>query len=354
MSVPPPWLFRAVTRIADALVKLRRRIIPRHFAAIELGTMSWAAQSLAAFCELDLPEALAGGPKTADDLTALGYGERERLFRLLRALAAYGVTRYVGSGRFALGHLGKALIGEHSVAPMIRYANAAWHTGAYTCLAEAVRKNTSGFDLNEGKPLFGYFAEHREAGALFDAAMQSLTPLFAGAFAKAYDFRGVHHVVDIGGGTGLLLKAVLARHPHVRGTVFELPAVAARVATTERLRAVEGSILSDAPPQADAYIFSHVLHDWDDASCARMLQNVRHTMPPHARVLVYEIVASPPNNWWSQDRITDLEMLAMLSGRERTREEFAALFERAGLRLNRVIPTGAPESILESVPNVSP
>lgn len=349
MSVPPPWLFRAATRLADALVKLRRRIIPRHFAAIELGTMSWAAQSVAAFCELGLPDALAGAPKTADDLAAGGYGEREQLFRLLRALAAYGVTRHVGNGHFALGRLGKALIGEQSVAPMIRYANASWHTRAYTRLADAVRKNTPGFDLNEGKPLFGYFAEHREAGALFDAAMQSLTPLFAGAFAKAYDFRDVVHVVDIGGGTGLLLKTVLSRHPHVRGTVFELPAVAARVGITERLHAVEGSILSDAPPQADAYIFSHVLHDWDDASCARMLQNVRQSMPPNARVLVYEIVAAPPNNWWSQDRITDLEMLAMLSGRERTREEFAALFERAGLRLSRVIATGAPESILEAV-----
>lgn len=354
MSVPPPWLFRAVTRIADALVKLRRRIIPRHFAAIELGTMSWAAQSVAAFCELGLSDALSGAPRTADDLAAEGYGDRERLFRLLRALAAYDVTRYTGNGRFALGRLGKALIGEDSVAPMIRYANTSWHTGAYTRLADAIRNNAPGFDLYEGKPLFGYFAEHPEAGALFDAAMQSLTPLFAAAFAKAYDFRDVQHVVDIGGGTGLLLKAVLARYAHLRGTVFELPAVAARVHETERLRGIAGSILSDAPPQADAYIFSHVLHDWDDDSCVRMLQNVRQAMPSNARVLIYEIVAPPPNNWWSQDRITDLEMLAMLSGRERTRAEFAALLERAGLRLNRVIATGAPESILEAVPSVSP
>jgi hypothetical protein len=94
---------------------------------------------------------------------------------------------------------------------------------------------------------------------------------------------------------------------------------------------------------------SHVLHDWDDDSCLRMLRNVRRAMTPHARLLVYEIVAQPPNNWWTQDRLADLEMLAMLPGRERTREEFESLFARAGLRLERVIATGAAESLLEAL-----
>ena len=349
MSVPPPWLFRAVTRLADALQKLRRRIIPRRFAAIELGTMSWVAQSAAAFCELGLPEALAHGPRTADELAAQGYGDRDLLFRLLRALAAYDVTKHVGGDRFALGHLGKALTGEHSAAPMLLYANAPWHVAAYARLAQGIRAKRSGFEIGEGKGLFAHFEEHPADGALFDAAMQSLTPTFAQALAAAYDFSNVRHVVDMGGGTGLLLAAVLERHPNVHGTVFELPAVTARVRTNERLNAVPGNMLSDAPPQADAYVFSHILHDWDDESCVKMLANVKRAMPRNARVLVYEIVAPPPNNWWSQDRITDLEMMAMLPGRERTREEFAALFQRANLRLNRVIAAGAPESILEAV-----
>lgn len=349
MSAPPPWLFRIMVRVADGLMKLRRRLIPRHFAVIELGTMSWVAQSAAAFCELGLPDALAQGPRTADELAQQGYGDRDSLFRLLRALAAYDVVEYAGENRFVLGYLGRALIGERSAAPLLRYANAPWHIGAYTRLADAIRAKRPGFELNEGKPMFAYYAEHPEAGAMFDAAMQSLTPLFADAFAEAYDFSNMRHVVDVGGGTGLLLAAMLARFPNLRGTVFELPAVVARVRATDRLAAVAGSVLSDAPPQADAYILSHVLHDWDDESCVRMLQNVRRAMPANARVLVYEIVAAPPGNWWSQDRISDLEMLAMLPGRERTREEFAALFQRSGLRLNRIIEAGAPESILEAV-----
>lgn len=348
MSAPPPLVVRAVTRLADALAKLRRRLIPRHFGIIELATMSWIAQSLAAFCELGLPDALAGAPRTAGDLAAEGYGDRGRLFRLLRALAAYDVVKYVGRDRFVLGHLGKALTGEGSAAPMVLYANAPWHTQGYAHLAAGIRENRSGFELSHDMQMFEYFEQHPQAGETFDAAMQSLTPLFADAFAAAYDFSGMQHVVDIGGGTGVLLTTLLRRFPHLRGTVFELPAVVARVRTTDRLHAATGSILTDAPPVADAYVLSHVLHDWDDDSCVRMLRNVRNAMPPDARVLIYEIVAPPPNNWWSQDRITDLEMMAILPGRERTREEFAALLERAGLHLNRIFAAGAPESVLEA------
>jgi hypothetical protein len=350
MSVPPPWLVVAVTRVADALAKLRRRVVPRRFGIIELGTMSWIAQSVAAFCELGLPDALAKHARTADDLAAQGYGHRDRLFRLLRALAAYDVVKYAGEGRFALGHLGKALTGENNAAPMVIYANAPWHTAGYLNLAAGIRENRSGFDVAHDTPMFSYFESHPQAGALFDAAMQSLTPLFAPAFAAAYDFSQMHHVVDIGGGTGALLAAVLARFPHLHGTVFERPSVVERVQVRDGFGAVAGSILADAPPVADAYILSHVLHDWDDDSCVRMLHNVRRSMPLRACVLVYEIIAPPPNNWWTQDRITDLEMLAILPGRERTGGEFATLFQRAGLRLNRIIATGAPESILEAVP----
>jgi hypothetical protein len=347
MKAPPPWAVGIITGLADALAKARRRLVPRHYAAIELGTMSWVAQAAAAFCELGLADALAAGPRSADELAAQGYGDRNRLFRLLRALAAYDVVTCRANGRFSLGYLGKALTGQDSVAAMVRYANADWHIGAYARLAGGIRENRSALEVNGHPPMFAFYETNAEAGKLFDGAMEAMAVLFAKPFANAYDFSALKHVVDVGGGTGLLLQAVLERYPHVRGTIFELPAVAARVRTNERLHAVAGDILQDVPPQADAYILSHVLHDWDDDACARILENVRRGMPAHARVLIHEIVAAPPNNRWSQDRIQDLEMLAMLPGRERTIEEFTALFDRAGFRLNRRIATGSAESILE-------
>jgi hypothetical protein len=186
--------------------------------------------------------------------------------------------------------------------------------------------------LANGAPLFEYLDAYPEYRRVFDEAMQSLVPLSASAFTNAYDFSKMKEVVDIGGGTGALLATLRARYPHLHGTIFELP---------------EHDILKEVPPRADAYLLSHVLHDWEDAACTRMLQNVRAAMTPQARILVHEIVVAEGGDAWSQDRLTDLEMLTMLTGRERTRREFADLFQRCGLRLVRVIATAAAESILE-------
>lgn len=347
MNPPPPWLVPVLTRVADVLAKLRRRLIPREYALLELATMSWVSHAIAAFCELGLPEALSAAPRTAEELASQGFGDRDRVFRLLRALAAYDVVAYAGNGRFTLGYLGRALHGESSAAPAVLYANVWWHAAGHTHLAQGIREGRSGFETAQRTSLFEYCAEHPKAGETFDRAMQALTALFAQAFANAYDFSAAQHIVDVGGGTGALLRPVLHRFPNVRGTVFELPGVVARVPFADRLAAVAGDIFTDAPPSADVYVLSHVLHDWDDGSCVQILQNVRKAMPPNARVLVYELVAQPASNWWTQDRLSDLEMLAMLPGRERTLDEFTALFERAGLHLQRVIPTGAPESIMD-------
>lgn len=357
MNVPPPWLPRLVTRIASALAKVRRKMMPPPFAALDLGTMSWVALGVSAFCELGLPDELARGPRTAAELARDGFGNEAMLFRLLRALAAYDVVRYTGGGRFALGHAGHGLTGADSVAPMVLYANADFHVRAYARLGQAVRTGKSGMQLLAGMPGFGYLAEHPQDAAIFDAAMQSLTPLFAPPLAAAYDFSRAEHLVDVGGGTGMTLAAVLARHPNLRATLFDLPDVVQRAreagtldAFADRISFAPGDMFESAPPEADAYLFAHILHDWDDASCTRMLANVRRAMKPDGRVLIFEIVAPPPNNRWSQDRITDLEMMAMLSGRERTREEFEALLATAKLRIARIVPAAAPESVIEAIP----
>jgi len=354
MTALPPWIVHAVMRAADRLTKLRRSLLPPRLAAIELATMSWMSYALAAFCELGIPDRLAHGPRTPSQLAAEGCGDERMLFRLLRALAGYDVVRYVGGGRFALGRAGKGVAGGNSVRPMVLYANTLWHARAYANLAEAVRRGRSGFEVAHGTSMFQFLAEHSADAQLFDEAMQSLTPFYAQALAAAYDFSIFAHVVDIGGGTGALLAALLGRFPELRGTVFELSGAAQRAReyaaqrhVEDRLEVVCGDIFSEPPPAADCYILSHVLHDWNDADCIRILHNVRRAMRRDARLFVYEIVAAPPNNRWSQDRITDIEMMTMLGGLERTREEFADLFAKCGLRLARVLSTAAPESVIE-------
>ena len=352
--LPAPWVVRVLTRVADALAKVRRRLVPSHFAAIELGTMGWVSQSVAAFCELGLPDALAAGAQTPAQLSAAGFGREDTLARMLRSLAAYDVVRYCGDGRYALGVLGKAMTGAKSVAPMIAYANAPWHVQAYTRLAQTVRTGKPGFDDAHGQGLFEFLAGDAAAGEVFDAAMQALSPLYAEPLAGAYDFSKVRSLIDIGGGTGFQVQTLVQKFPSLKAAVFELPAVAQRGRATNGVTFIEGDMFTDVPPEAECYLLSHVLHDWNDPACERILSNIRKAMTAGSRLLVYELIAPEPNNAWTQDRITDLEMLAMLTGRERTREEFEALFTRCGLRLAAVHPAAAPEAVIECVPGGSP
>ncbi|HET7813289.1 MAG TPA: methyltransferase, partial [Candidatus Baltobacteraceae bacterium] len=300
-------------------------------------------------CELGLPDALTAA-KTPEELAAAGYGSAPLLSRLLRSLAAYDVVKRRRDGRYTLAHAGLALTGRSSVAPMIRYANAPWHAAAYHRLADAIRNGADGFTLAYERPLFAYLAQQPAASNLFDGAMNALGELYAEPFARAYDFSTVRTVVDVGGGTGALLAAVRERYPAMQATVYELPHVVRAAPPRSGIAFVEGDIVTQPPPPADCYILSHVLHDWDDDRAGAILRNVRAAMSERARLLIFELVAAEDGNVWTPDRLTDVEMLTMLGGKERTREAFAALLERSGLTLLAVHPAGVPEAVIECAP----
>lgn len=348
-----PWAVRVLTRCAATIAKARRRLAPREYAALELGTASWIAYALCAFCDLGLPDALTT-PRTPEELFAEGYGSAPLLARLLRSLEGYDVVKRLRDGRYALAHAGLALTGKGSVAPMIRYANAPWHAAAYHRLTDAIRSGGDGFTLAHGAPLFAYLGGQPQASQLFDDAMNALGELYAEPFARAYDFSHVQSVVDIGGGTGALLTAVRDRFPHLEATVYELPHVVRAAEPREGIAFVEGDVVRQPPPQADRYILSHVLHDWDDERASAILRNVRAAMHGDARLLIFELLAGEHGNAWTPDRITDIEMLTMLGGKERTRAEFGTLLARCGLTLLAVHPAGVPESVIECAPAGSP
>lgn len=338
---------RFLTRAVAWLGRLRRRIMPSHIAAIELATSSWIPLATAAFCELGLPEALQSSARTPHGLSEQGYGDENALRRLLRGLSGYDVVLDLGNDRFALGHIGRALVpGKSSAAAMMRYANAQWHLEAWTNLARGILHGEVPFQIAHGISFFDYFKQNPDAGKLFDDAMNAVVQIHTDAVAAAYDFSTASHIVDVGGGNGVLLESIAKRYPSTRATLFERQEVLAH-ADGAFTRAT-GDFFSDALPAADVYVLSHVLHDWDDESCVRLLRNLRRAMPAGARVLAIETVVEPERNVWSQDKITDLEMLATLTGRERTFEEFDSLFAGSGLRLKRVIPTPAAESIMEA------
>lgn len=349
-----PRLAGLMMRAFSALATLRRRLIPPEYAALEIGTASWVSSALAAFCELGLPQALAQRPMSADELAQAGFGSRAMLERLMQALRSYDIVRRDPSGRYELARVGRALPGEHGLGAMIRYANAPWHALAYAHLAQGLREARSGFECAHGEPLFAYLRRDAHAGTLFDDAMTAIAHLYGRALARAYDFSGVADVLDAGGGSGALLLEVKQRYPHLRCTVFETAEVVRRAnGGAQQIEFVEGDLLRDVPPRAQVYLLSHVLHDWGDDSCERILRNVAQAMNPQSRLLIYELLAVSSGSW-RPERVSDLEMLAILPGKERTRAEFEVLAARAGLCVRRVIATGAPEAVIECVRAESP
>jgi SAM-dependent methyltransferase len=221
------------------------------------------------------------------------------------------------------------------------------HYRAWGELEFSIRTGQPAFDHAFGVGVFDYFATHPEAAAVFDAAMTDFTD--SQGVAAAYDFSAAGTVVDVAGGHGSLLAAVLRANPTVKGILFDLPHVIDRARTRgflggdleSRARSESGSFFETVPGGGDLYLMKHIIHDWDDDHCLRILANCRRAMNPGGRVVVVDAVI-PPGNDPHPAKFGDLNMLVMThGGKERTEEEFRTLFQQAGFQLTNIVPTRA-------------
>jgi hypothetical protein len=318
----------------------------------------WASQAVYVAAKLGIADLLAGGPRSAEDL-AREVGAHERsLDRLLRALASLGVFAEGEGRRFALTPLADCLRdGVPGSQRALVLMMGEWSYHAWGDLLGSVRTGRSAFEQLYGKPLFDHLAEHPEEARIFDAAMTSIHGRETGAMLDAYDFSGVGTLADIGGGNGSTLLGVLRRHPSLRGLLFDLPHVVERAGAeieaagmADRCQVVAGSFFESIPGGADAYLLRHIIHDWDDAESMAILRNVRRALgKARGRLLVVETVI-PPGNEPSFGKLLDLNTLVNPGGLERTEEEYRRLYESAGFRLTRIVPTAADVSVIEGEP----
>jgi hypothetical protein len=317
----------------------------------------WVAQALYAAARLRLADLLKDGPRSADDLAAATGTRGDTLYRLLRALASVGVFAEDDHRRFTLTPLAECL---RSDVPGSQWAlavmNGEEHYHAWGDLLYSLKTGKPAFDKHYGAPVFDYLSRHPEQAVVFDAAMVGVHGRETAAMLDAYDFAGIGTLADVGGGNGSLLTEVLRKHPALRGLLYDLPNVVARARAgldaaglAERCRAVPGDFFASVPAGADAYLLRHILHDWDDEKATKILRNIRQAVAPSGKVLVVESVI-PPGNTPSFGKLLDLTMLVIPGGRERTEEEYRALFAAGGFRLTRVVPTRAEVSVIEGAP----
>ena len=325
---------------------------------MDMAIAHWAAELVLQAAEMSLADKFTGSePRTAHDLAA-EYGMRHReLYRYLRSLTGLGLLEFAGKDSFRLTALGAALkTGAPGasrsayialVGDMVKPAWQEFDHGLFT--------GDTGFEKAHGKSLFEYLQTNPGMATFFSETMVGFHGREPPAVAEAYDFSGIGSLVDVGGASGNMLGHVLSRHPNVKGVLYDLPHVVADApplleshGVVDRVSIESGSFFESVPKGHDAYLLSHIIHDWNDEENATILKNVREAMNPDGKLLIVEMVL-PEGDEPHMGKMLDMMMLLVPGGEERTPSEYAELLEPNGFRVTRVVPTNSAVSVVEAV-----
>lgn len=307
---------------------------------------------------LSLADHLGSKPQTAQELAGVVGAEPRALYRLLRGLASIGVFSESKGGLFEVTPAAELLRRENPSllrSTAILYGDELlWR--AYGRLSHAIMTGKPAFDQLYGQPFYDYLDQHPVPAALFHEAMTGFSEQEAAAILAAYDFSTFRSVIDVGGGQGGLIAAVLRAYSDLQAVIFDRSPPTddtQRLFTVsdiaERAKFIQGDFFSAVPDGGDLYLLKSIIHNWDDPAARTILGKCRDAMPEHARLVVAERVV-PPGNSPSEAKLFDINMLVSTGGQERTEAEYAALFRAAGLVLARVVPTRSHLSLIEALP----
>lgn len=300
----------------------------------------WVFQTLYVAAKLGLADLLAEGARSADELAAASGAHAPTLRRFCRGLAVLGILTEPTPGAFALTPMG---LGLKSDAPggsrQFLILNGEPHLRAWEAVMHTVLTGECAFEHVHGKRYFDFLAEDKDAEKVFNQLFGNETPP---AIVNQFDFSAANVIVDLGGGIGALLVQILAGHDHVRGILQDLPSAtagaldrAASHGVAERFEVRTASFFEDIVPGGDVYMLSRVLHDWDDETALRLLRRIRQSIPAESVLLVIdEVIPAGPES--KAGRLSDLQMLVVVGGQERTEEEIQELLREAGFRVAEV------------------
>lgn len=331
---------------------------PPNVALMQMIAGKWIAQAISVAARFRVADHLATGPKTAAVVAAATGTQPALLYRIMRALGNVGVLMESADGKFSLTSVGEYLRSDvpGSMRAISTYCGDPWSWKPWGEIAERVRTGEPPFERVFKQSPWEYLAEHPDESETFNEGMTGFSRMEADAVVKAYDFSRFGTIVDVGGGHGSLLCSILTASPKSKGIVSDLPQVVAGAPATihaaglaDRCRTEAGSFFETVPAGGDAYLFKHIIHDWNDAKSTEILKTCRKAMKPETKLLLIEMVI-PPAGEPHFGKILDLEMLVICDGKERTESEYRDLLAGAGFRLNRIVPTEAPVSVIEADP----
>jgi hypothetical protein len=324
---------------------------------LELTCGYWISQSIAVVAELRIADLVRDGPKHVEML-ARSTGTKPRLlYRVMRALASCGIFVEEPSQCFGLTPMAELLTNKPGSLRgwAILLGQEDFHR-AWDALSHTVRTGEPGFNHVFGMNYWDYLTRNPKAAAIFNDGLTAYTSRLAKAVAAAYDFSGVRKLVDVGAGHGVLSSVILNENSQLRAVLFDLQharegaiRTLAAAGVADRAEVVSGDFFRAVPEGGDAYLLSHIIHDWDDERALAILQNCRRVMTPEAKLLLVEAVI-PPGNQPFFGKLLDVHMMvATDQGTDRTEDEYRSLLKRAGFRLVRIVPTSSHVSVIESV-----
>jgi hypothetical protein len=332
--------------------------LPPHAQLIQMGAASWISAVVYAAAKLGIADHLAAGPRSAVELADTTRTHAPSLHRLMRTLAGVGILTERDAQRFALTRMGEALKSDapgSARATLIAFCGPAfWHS--WEEILYSLETGKTGFEKAYGMPLFEYLSQHPEEASYFSEAMVGFHGAEPPAVVRAYDFSGFKTIVDVGGATGNMLAAILSHHAAPRGVLFDRPHVVCDASALLKARGVDervtiepGDFFERVPAGGDAYLLSHIIHDWNEEQCLAILGHCRNVIQPDGRLLIIEAVL-PTGDTPHQGKVQDMVMLVVPGGQERTEAEYASLLSKAGFRLARVVPTESVVSVVEALP----
>jgi hypothetical protein len=356
-KLPPVWFIKTINAFRYWLLLLNRKLFPANLVLYEQFQYFWLLPCLKVAAELDIAGIINDKPMTITELAGKTGTDPENLFRIMRALTSNGIFKLRKDRKYSNSSMSKALVdGKGSLRYVIMQHLGSFNWSAFNELAYSVRTGEDAVQKVYGKKIYDYLSENRVESEIFDRSMTNLSELAIEPIMSVYDFSKYKTIADIGGGEGLLLSAILYENPNAQGILFDLPEGLARADTilkkynvNERVETTPGSFFESAPVGAEIYLLKNILHNWSEEDCIKILNNIREVLPENGKVVIMEMVIEEDNKP-SFGKLIDIQMMVfMQKGKERTRKEYESLLTRAGLRINRIVPTISPLSLIEAI-----
>lgn len=361
-KLPPLFLVNIILKMSNFFEKLHRKILPPQLVLIDY-SMSYIVlhKCLSIAAKLKIADILKDGPMNIVELAKKTETEADVLYRIMRALSSKGVFKEKKDKIFETSKLGKYLQSDISDTMLYftRITSTKWLNDIWGDLLKTAKNGKSFFDNNLGISFFEWLEKHPEDQVIFDEGMTSISSQSDIPVASAYNFSCFDTIIDIGGGRGGQIAAILETYPNVKGILFDQPltigfnlvnACFGKPELSGRIEFIEGNFFSEIPAKYDAYLMKSILHDWNDEKALEILKNCRKAMSKGSTLIIIENIVGDEMNESDLAKFLDINVLALMGGHVRSRNENAHLIEKAGFKVTRFIPTFSPFSIIEAMP----